>query len=269
MRSARIVPKQLNMEVGKDFRKLATFDSGQQRFGSEFPKLWKVDIRHAGYFAGRQETMAKMKPFLTEEHRPIALTGISGIGKTRAAVEYAYAQRGSYLKDGVLLLQAHSEQELAEQFKEATKSTDSIQQWLDTHPESLVILDNIDGELAKQFSSSKNHLLLTSTSEIAGVENMPLDGIEDKEGALLLLKRAGRIGATGKLTDVASALQQSALTFSQVLHGNPAHLEAAGRYINETESAVNAVLGYAQQGRFKLKETRESSGILSMEYVPA
>ena len=64
--------------------------------------LWNVPYNRNLFFTGREDVFAALRSALSIEEQPIALTqpqaisGLSGIGKTQTAVEYAHRYRDSY-----------------------------------------------------------------------------------------------------------------------------------------------------------------------------
>lgn len=240
--------------------KLSAFDSNS--FGAEFPNLWNVPIRHVPYFTGQQDVLQEMQSLLTSTYQPVALTAASGLGKTRVAAEYAYMQRGQYMEDGILWLNALSKETLLEDFQKATiinaHHTDTVKEWLDIHKNALVILDHIDDEeLAKEFTSCKNHLLITSSNEIAGMKNIPVGAVSEEEGALILLKRSQSILSTQTFEHATQTQQQDALRFSQLLGNMPAKLEAIGEIIEDCGSSIGRYLQFAQSGTININEIKE------------
>lgn len=230
-----------------------------KRFPTAFPETWFVDQRSLPYFTGRQEIMEQIQPILSSDRRAVALTGSDGIGKTAIAVQYAYQDRGQYMDDGVLFLNATSGQTLEEECQRflakynhtsAQGGIEGVLSWLNGHKNALVILDHVaDADIAHRFvSGSENHLLLTSQAAIDGVENIQVGALEDRDGAEVLLKRSNTLPARGKLEDAPEKARQSALELSQLLAGVPSKLINAGKYVEETGSSITRYLGLVKSG---------------------
>ena len=68
-------------------------------FPEPYPTVWNVDYRRNPFFTGREEVIAYLHnafSALTGHITAQALTGMGGIGKTQAAIEYAYRFRSHY-----------------------------------------------------------------------------------------------------------------------------------------------------------------------------
>ena len=251
-----------------EFRKYTPLDKDSQRkkFGDPFPETWFVGIRHAIYFSGQQDIIQKMKPILTSQHRTVSLTGERGIGKTRIAIEYAYQERSNYIDEGVLFLNATSAQTLEKDFQQFAKNpeqnTDSVLEWINKHKAALVILDNINEELVQRFISCKSHLLVTSPTKINGIENIQIEKLNDRDGALLMLKRSNTILVRQGLEDASPLQQKNAVELSALLDGMPAQLEAVGKYIDDTGKTVELCLRYGKDVLLGLPETRAENPII-------
>jgi WD40 repeat protein len=117
-----------------------------------------VPFPHNPDFVGREMELSGLHEMMQQGHsivgiRPTVLVGLGGIGKTQLAVEYAHAHRDDYLS-GVFWLNAINPlliefADLAEKLEMADKDTPRDKaarkawDYLDSHPDSLVIFDNV------------------------------------------------------------------------------------------------------------------------------
>ena len=117
-----------------------------------------VPFPHNPDFVGRDEELSSLHEMLQQKQsivgiRPTVLVGLGGIGKTQLAVEYAHAHRDDY-PSGVFWLNAINPlliefSDLAEKLEMSDRDTPrdkaARQAWdyLDAHPDALVIFDNV------------------------------------------------------------------------------------------------------------------------------
>ena len=141
-----------------------------------------------------------------------ALYGLGGIGKTRAAVEYAWAHRADYA--ALLFVQADSPDALHRNLAALTgplalpehEATDeqvrlhAVLAWLRARPGWLLILDNVDttpalNEAVRLMGQlAGGHVLLTSRldSFAPHVESLELDVLAPEDAVAFLLERTPR-----------------------------------------------------------------------------
>jgi WD40 repeat protein len=117
-----------------------------------------VPFAHNPDFVGRETELSSLHEMLQQRKsivgiRPTVLVGLGGIGKTQLAVEYAHAHRDDY-PSGVFWLNAINPllfefSDLAEKLEMADRDTPRDQaarkvwDYLDLHPDALVIFDNV------------------------------------------------------------------------------------------------------------------------------
>jgi FOG: WD40 repeat len=117
-----------------------------------------VPFPHNPDFVGREAELSSLHEMLQKGQsivgiRPTVLVGLGGIGKTQLAVEYAHAHRDDY-PSGVFWLNAINPlliefSDLAEKLEMADRNTPrdnaarGAWDYLDSHPDSLVIFDNV------------------------------------------------------------------------------------------------------------------------------
>ncbi|MSP01419.1 MAG: tetratricopeptide repeat protein [Acetobacteraceae bacterium] len=166
-------------------------------------------------FKGRETFLRGLRASLLRDNSAVAaivsnaIHGMGGIGKTRAAVEYAWAHRDDYT--ALLFVNADSPQNLETSFAaltgplrlpEHTASDDSLKRhatlaWLRGHPGWLLILDNVDSEAARDAASAMlggltgGHVVLTSRLDRGawhGITPLDLDVLALDAAAAFLLE---------------------------------------------------------------------------------
>jgi WD40 repeat protein len=117
-----------------------------------------VPFPHNPDFVGREVELSSLHEMLQQKQsivgiRPTVLVGLGGIGKTQLAVEYAHAHRDDY-PGGVFWLNAINPlliefSDLAEKLEMSDRDTPRDKaarkawDYLDAHPDALVIFDNV------------------------------------------------------------------------------------------------------------------------------
>jgi tetratricopeptide (TPR) repeat protein len=175
----------------------------------------------------------------------LAVHGLGGVGKTRAAVEYAWRHTDDYT--ALLFVSAPSVAELRANLAGmagvlgTTAEKASVEQqmaevldWLDTHPGWLLIVDNVDTEEAAAEVQRllarlrSGHVLITSRigNWGAGVEPLELDVLAPADAQALLLARTPHRRAAAD--DAARAAE-----IAGELDGLALALDQAGAYIDK------------------------------------
>src|SRR5579859_172660 len=144
--------------------KAALLDVQHLTFGtvpSPFPRLWNIPYPPNPFFTGQEALLTQLTSKLktgqpTALSQPQALSGLGGIGKTQIAVEYAYRHWQDY--QAVFWVSADNHEALVSGYVELAKLLNlpeknerdqmiivqAVLQWLKTHEEWLLILDNAD-----------------------------------------------------------------------------------------------------------------------------
>jgi hypothetical protein len=202
-----------------------------------------------------------------------AISGLGGIGKTQLAVEYAYRHHSDY--QAVLWARAESAEALTssclalaellnlpeKQEKDQTKVVTAVQQWLHTQTGWLLILDNADDlAVVRSFLPPVygGHVLLTTHASAMGrlAQHLQVDTLPAKQGALLLLRRAGLLASAASLDQASSTDRTVAQVLTGELGGLPLALDQAGAYIEETGCSLTDYQQLYHQHRAELLQER-------------
>jgi tetratricopeptide (TPR) repeat protein len=215
--------------------------------------VFGVSFERNAVFTGREDVLESIRSALWECRddrwpRVAALSGMGGVGKTQIALEYACRNRAAYRQAFWVL--ADTETSLREGYAAIALRMDlpekdapdqgwtvqAVQRWFEENDDWLLILDNADEvESARHFipAGGRGHVLLTTRAgvispgmKVTRVETM---GVED--GAILLLRRAGRIESNESLEDASENDRVAALALSEIVGGLPLALDQAGAYI--------------------------------------
>jgi tetratricopeptide (TPR) repeat protein len=217
------------------------------------------------YFVGRGDMLQRLHAQLTAS-KPIghgppgaaqAITGLAGIGKTQAALEYAYRYRESYhdifwaaadsletLRGAFVSLAHHLNllnlRERREQ--DENRIVNAMKRWLVEHRDWLLILDNVeDLGLIKDFipAGRQGSVLVTTRAQVTEsiAESIEMVPMSEEEGALFLLRRAQLLTVTNALYNAPLATRQ-ACELSRTLGGLPLALDQAGAYILEARCSL-------------------------------
>ncbi len=185
---------------------------------------------------------------ITASASAAAVYGLGGIGKTRAAIEYAHRHADDFT--ALLFVRADSpaglQQNLAslcapavldlpeKEARETEIQVAAVLRWLQQHPGWLLIFDNVDSEdaaqavedLRSQLSASGQFLVTSRLSNWPGaVKSLALDVLEEADAAVFLLERTDE--RRRKQADDAEQAAQLAVELGQLALA----LEQAGAYI--------------------------------------
>ena len=172
------------------------------------------------HFKGREPFLAALKKQLTTAHPTVirgahAIHGMGGIGKTRAAVEYAWQHEAHY--NALLFISADSPEALTRNLAALTGplvldlpehaatdirvQTAAVLAWLQQHPGWFLIIDNVDTPDAQNAVTDllaqlpHGHIVITSrlADWPAGVTALDLDVLSEESSIEFLNERtAGR-----------------------------------------------------------------------------
>ncbi len=173
-------------------------------------QVFTVPLPENPFFTGREEVLAELKKTL-DERGIAALTGLGGMGKTQTAAQYAHHHRKDY--EWVLWVRAESQEtlfsdlsqmagrlELPErEAQDQSVIVEAVKLWLEEHEGWLLVLDNVENfavvrDLARKANANGHHVIITTQSQAMGaIAKQSLTPMDNDLGALLLLRRAGRV----------------------------------------------------------------------------
>ncbi len=220
---------------------------------------WHVPYRRNPFFVGREDMLNQMHDNLmrndsTYEVLPQVLTGLGGIGKTQLAVEYAYRYREEYYwvfwlradTRDTLITNITSILELLSFAKGAEQDQHtiifSLKNWLTTHSQWLLILDNVDDVqvIDDLLPESKGHILLTTRAQALPFgKSIEVKEMKREEGMLFLLRRAGLLESNASLDAVSQEDRAEAQAIVDEVYSLPLALDQAGAYIREVGCSVS------------------------------
>jgi len=236
--------------------------------------LWNVPHRRNPFFTGREDILAHLRGFLVPENQetalqPLALCGLTGLGKTQIAIEYAYRYREDY--SAIFWIQGNSFESLisiAHQLNLPEKDSqkiniiiDAIRLWLETASGWLIILDNVEdlGKMVEYLPAASNgHILVTTRSQATGTlaHSLTLMQMTPEESALFLLRRAKLLSVKETFEHAEKNMQTSALEIAQFMDGLPLALDQAGAYVEETRCSLADYLNLCQEHQIELLKRR-------------
>lgn len=237
--------------------------------------IWHVPFRRNPFFTGRETILARLHAAL-QSSSAVALTqaisGLGGIGKTQTALEYAYRFREHY--QAILWVPAETralflasfaalaqplglpEQHEADQ----QRALAAIRRWLHTHPDWLLILDNLEDWdlLSECIPTGPGRTLLTTRAQATGIlaNGIELAPLSPLEGVHFLLRRAKLITSETPLEHVPQAERTWAEAITTLLGGLPLALDQAGAYMEETGCGLEGYLARCQTHLHDLLQRR-------------
>lgn len=241
--------------------------------------FWRVPRRN-DFFTGREAILQQLHDIFQLQcagssalKRPVALSGLGGIGKSQIALEYAYRHRNYY--HTVVWIQATSSRQLVSDFAalaqllelpeydtaDSRVQMSAVKTWFTELTRWLLIFDNADDFGAIEHllpSEIPGHVLLTTQAQTTGkfADCIAVESLDHTTGTELLLRRADRIPLKGTVASATAVDVADARSLSEELGGLPLALDQAGAYIEETGTSLSEYLRLYQHERAKLLATR-------------
>jgi tetratricopeptide (TPR) repeat protein len=242
--------------------------------------IWNIPYQRNPLFTGREDVLKRLYEALRSGRaaalaQPQAITGLGGIGKTQAAVEYAYRYRDDY--KSILWVKAEMEGSIISDFvtianllnlpekqeQDQHSIVEAVKRWFQEHPDWLVIFDNADDlAIVQRYMQlgDKGQILLTTRAYATGriANRIEVEKMEPEEGALFLLHRAKLIDPNASLDAAPQSDRDKSLEIVQAMDGLPLALDQAGAYMEETRCGLQGYLQlFRAQGAELLKERGE------------
>ena len=245
-----------------------------------YPPIWNIPYRRNPFFTGREEVLEHVHDALHTDNTAClaqahGMTGLGGIGKTQAALEYAYRYHAEY--QAVLWARADSSSTLTAEFagiatllrlperneQDQRRVVEAVIRWLRTNSHWLLVLDNVE-DLAsvEPFlpKAGRGHVLLTTRARALGgvAQRIEIRKMQLEVGALLLLRRAGILPLEATFEDAFAEDRTLSLQITQEMDGFPLALDQAGAYIRETPCTLSTYLALYQARHTDLLQERSA-----------
>src|SRR5215472_75152 len=220
------------------------------------PRMWTIPHGRNPFFTGREALLALLHRRLSAGRTAAltqaqALSGLGGIGKTQAAIEYAFRYSDDYTH--VLWMQAASREtlvadcvtlagllDLPEQAeRDQQQVVTAVKRWLTAHAGWLLILDNADDlSLAQEFLPTRHqgYILFTTRARAAGAfaASIAVEQLTPQEGMLLLLRSSKLLELDAPLEEARAEDRAAAARVVQEVDGLPLALVQVEAYEEET-----------------------------------
>lgn len=239
---------------------------------------WHLPYQRNPFFTGRDDLLHRLHDALHQKQTAVlsqayALSGLGGIGKTQAALEYAYRYASDYA--AIFWISATTQDTLltglvtiAEILQLPEKDEHdqnrmilAVKKWLATHGEWLLILDNADDVTVVHNvlpAERSGHVLFTTRAQALGplAQRIEVETMGMAEGTLFLLRRA-RLIAPGIFLDHVPQEQLAAAEAIVIeMDFLPLALDQAGAYIEEVGCSLATYLQLYRSHRAELLRRR-------------
>ena len=221
-------------------------------FPGALPAVWNIPYPRNPYFTGREELLRRLAASLRAEAR----VGIS----QPQAVLWTRADTQEALISGFVVFATLLQLPMGEE-RDQLQIVQLVRHWLSSHTGWLLLLDNADDlALVRDFlpPAGSGHILLTTRAASMGrlAQALEVDALDREQGALLVLRRTGRLALDATLEQAEERERVMALSISQELGGLPLALDQAGAYIEETQYSLPDYLQLYRSQRAELLKAR-------------
>jgi tetratricopeptide (TPR) repeat protein len=251
---------------------------GDEQAASTTPSFWHVPLPRNPLFTGREDLLHALHEKLKSEQRLAltqswAISGLGGIGKTQIALEYAYQYRQDYV--AVFWISAATLESIragllavAECLYLPEKDEHdpllvirAVRQWLATHQDWLLILDNADDVtiISDVLPVERSgYLLLTTRAQALGsvAQRLEVETMGVAEGTLFLLRRAKLLALDAFLDRASHDHLAAAEAIVIEMDFLPLALDQAGAYIEEVGCSLSTYLELYRAHRAELLRRR-------------
>jgi len=252
-----------NLNCSNDTRKTRTSISSVRLMKEN---IWNIPLDRNHKFIGRQNLINLVHNNLNPiESAPkiVVLHGLSGIGKTQIALEYAYQYKNDYkivwwLRAGESSILTADFEDLALKLGLIEKQTDNkefgmkaVKHWFERNPRWLLIFDNATSKLNITDYIPQNdngHIIITSQNpNWRGLaEPIKINNLSDVESVQMISDLTGEKD------------HNVALKLAVILGFLPMALEQACAYIEETGITINEYLDLFRQYQSELFDEAHS-----------
>ncbi|HTK09076.1 MAG TPA: FxSxx-COOH system tetratricopeptide repeat protein [Ktedonobacteraceae bacterium] len=241
---------------------------------------WNIPYQRNPFFTGREDILRQLHASLSHEHstspcQSYVLSGLTGVGKTQTAIEYAYRYVNDY--SAVFWVGAQTYESLISSFvaiadllnlpekrnQEQSWVITAVIHWFNYHDQWLLIFDNVDDiALVKGFlpSARRGSLLFTSRMQAFELtaQMLNLEPMTPEEGIHFLLHRARLLDATTSLDCLAAKDRAIAQKIVSAMEGLPLALDQAGSYIEATRCSPSDYLHLYRSSQLRLLDERNA-----------
>lgn len=246
----------------------------------DLPPIWNVPYRRNEFFTGREDILTHLYRSLQADTaamltQPQGMSGLGGIGKTQAALEYAYRYHADY--QAVLWVRADSHSALVSGFvttahlldlaekdeRDQNRVVQAVMRWLRSNTAWLLVFDNADDvTIVSEFlpTAHRGHILLTTRSRAMGQVAQPVEveKMHPEVGAFFLLRRASLLPLQAHPDLASDDDRKLAKEISQLMDGLPLALDQAGAYMKEMSCSLSDYLDLYRKRAADLLKVRGS-----------
>ncbi|MSR56633.1 MAG: toll/interleukin-1 receptor domain-containing protein [Planctomycetaceae bacterium] len=254
------------------------------RFPGSLPRVWNVPHPRNPNFVGREELLARLRSALLLR-QPAALvqaiTGLGGVGKTEAAVEYAYRHVDDF--DVVWWIRAEQPATLAGDFAalasplnlpekdslDQESVIDAVREWLERHERWLLVFDNVHTpeDLYKYLPrAATGQVLVTSRNANwkGPAAQLHVEVFRRDESVRFLLQRAGTTDRDSSASEIAME-REAAEWLGAELGDLPLALDLAAAYIRAKRIFLKDYLRLFQEAFQGIRSTVAGAIELNIE----